>query len=166
MNDAFMELAAASVFAAVLILCLSVLCIYRGRVINKLYEEIDDKAEENDKIITDLKKKLDESQHILDQWQISHLDLVDVNVQRVIDERYGVYQYFVDKDKRAECILQQAQSDMARDILDRIMSEDLIAWENCYDPCQMRYTIRGRLLIGAPKGRNTWMRGNLREERS
>jgi hypothetical protein len=60
----------------------------------------------------------------------------------------------------------KGKCDMARDILDRIMSEDLIAWENCYDPCQMRYTIKGRLLIGAPKGRNTWMRGNLREEKS
>lgn len=92
--------------------------------------------------------------------------LIPIQITKNIHADENVYQYFVDMDKKAEFILQKARLDIAEELLDKMLKEDLISWHTNYDPMLMRYKVEGRLLIGTPKGENMWMRGNLKEENS
>lgn len=77
--------------------------------------------------------------------------VVPVNSIVVANMNEGTYAYFVDEDKKREFALHSAKKQIIDNIVDLMVHDNYIWWENTYDEATQKYTVRGKLLILADK---------------
>lgn len=150
LNNPLHELMAASAFAGVLLIVITVLYFLKEREAKNLEKsavELEAKVEELLGKIEEYEKHEKDINEAMGGLDYRDYRLVPIQIVKDIHADENVYQYFVDMDAKAEFILNKARADITEEIMNKLLKEDLIIWDNLYDPRWMRYKVEGRLVL-------------------
>ena len=152
-NDPVVEMAFGAVLCFILCVILVITLLRKNKERFKLWDK-------NEKLKVDLLKASDDYEALKKELNgiltalngpCEQYKAVPIDILYKTNITDGVYQYFVDKDKKAEFALEESKRMIAKELLDKILEDDLIEWHNEYDTLYEEYKTRGRLLVIAKK---------------